>query len=40
MQLGGRALKYDPVKKEVTGDTEATKLLQKEYRAPWIHPSV
>ena len=38
MQLGGRALKYDPVKKEVVGDAEATKLLQREYRAPWVHP--
>jgi hypothetical protein len=38
MQLGGRALIYDPVKREVIGDTEATKLLQRKYRSPWIHP--
>ncbi|MFC0776268.1 Gfo/Idh/MocA family protein [Terrimonas alba] len=38
MQLGGRVLRYDPVKKEVTGDTEATKLLQRAYRSPWVHP--
>jgi predicted dehydrogenase len=38
MQLDGRGLRYDPVKKEVTGDPEATKLLQREYRPPWIHP--
>lgn len=38
MQLGGRHLIYDPVKKEVVGDTEATKLLQRKYRSPWIHP--
>jgi len=38
MQLGGRHLIYDPVKKEVIGDAEATKLLQRKYRSPWIHP--
>lgn len=38
MQLGGRALIYDPVKREVTGDAEATKLLQRKYRGPWVHP--
>lgn len=39
MQLGGRALVYDPVKKEVTGDAEATALLQRKYREPWVHPT-
>ena len=38
MQLGGRPLIYDPVKKEIAGDTEATKLLQRTYRRPWVHP--
>lgn len=38
MQLGGRPLIYDAVKKEVVGDAEATKLLQRKYRSPWIHP--
>ena len=38
MQLNGRPLIYDPVKKEVVGDPEATKLLQRKYRAPWVHP--
>ena len=38
MQLGGRALIYDPLKREVVGDAEATKLLQRKYRSPWIHP--
>ena len=38
MQLGGRALIYDPKKREVTDDTEATRLLQRKYRAPWVHP--
>jgi predicted dehydrogenase len=34
----GRALVYDPVKKIITGDPEATKLLQRPYRGPWVHP--
>jgi len=38
MQLGGRPLIYDPLTREVTGDAEATKLLQRKYRSPWIHP--
>jgi len=38
MQLNGRPLIYDPLKKEVVGDMEATKLLQRKYRSPWIHP--
>ncbi|MEO6453495.1 MAG: hypothetical protein ABIN97_05450 [Ginsengibacter sp.] len=37
MQLK-RPLSYDPVKQEIPGDTEATKLLQRIYRQPWIHP--
>jgi predicted dehydrogenase len=37
MQLG-RPLHYDPVKKVVTGDAEATKLLQRPYRGQWKHP--
>lgn len=39
MQLG-RALRYDPVKKEFTGDPEANKLLKRAYRGPWVHPAV
>jgi predicted dehydrogenase len=38
MQLGGRALCFDPHKRIVTGDHEATKLLRREYRSPWRHP--
>ena len=38
MQLNGRALVYDPKKREVTGDAEATKLLRRPYRESWKHP--
>ena len=37
MQLG-RPLVYDPLRREITGDTEATALLQRKYRQPWVHP--
>jgi len=29
---------YDPIKRIVVEDTEATGLLQRKYRSPWIHP--
>jgi predicted dehydrogenase len=38
LQLG-RPLAYDPVKKVVTGDAEATLLLRRAYRSPWQHPA-
>jgi len=34
----GRTLVYDPEKHVVTGDEEATKLLTRPYRKPWVHP--
>ena len=34
----GRALVYDPKLRQVVGDAEATALLQRAYRQPWIHP--
>ena len=34
----GRALVYDPKQRTVVGDDEATALLRRAYRAPWIHP--
>ncbi len=34
----GRSLNYDPHKREVTGDHEATNLLHRPYRSPWRHP--
>jgi len=37
MQLG-RTLTWDPQKVAVTGDEEATRLLRRAYRRPWIHP--
>ncbi|HMC27521.1 MAG TPA: gfo/Idh/MocA family oxidoreductase, partial [Verrucomicrobiae bacterium] len=37
MELG-RPLRYDPKRRIVIGDPEATKRLQRPYRAPWHHP--
>lgn len=34
----GRPVIYDPRKRVVVGDREATKLLRRPYRAPWRHP--
>jgi predicted dehydrogenase len=31
----GRVVKWDPVREEIQGDPEASKLLTKTYRAPW-----
>lgn len=36
----GRTLAYDPSTGVVTGDAEATKLLTRPYRAPWVHPAL
>jgi len=35
----GRSLVYDPTKRVVEGDPEATQLLQRPYRKPWVHPT-
>jgi predicted dehydrogenase len=37
LQLG-RALSYDPKTRTVKNDPEATKLLERPYRGPWVHP--
>ncbi|HUE13666.1 MAG TPA: hypothetical protein VMR25_05845, partial [Planctomycetaceae bacterium] len=34
----GRPLAYDPKTRTVPGDAEATRLLARPYRGPWIHP--
>jgi predicted dehydrogenase len=34
----GRPLAYDPRTRTVPGDPEATRLLARPYRAPWVHP--
>jgi predicted dehydrogenase len=34
----GRHMIYDPKQRVVVGDTNATKLLRRPYRAPWQHP--
>jgi predicted dehydrogenase len=34
----GRPLAYDPVRRQITGDPEATALLMRPYRTPWKHP--
>jgi predicted dehydrogenase len=33
----GRTLSYDPAQRVVTGDAEATALLRRPYRHPWVH---
>jgi predicted dehydrogenase len=37
LQLG-RPLRYDPRTRTIPGDAEATRLLARPYRAPWVHP--
>jgi predicted dehydrogenase len=37
MQLG-RTIHWDSAKQDVIGDPEASKLLTRPYRAPWVHP--
>ena len=33
--LVNRTIKWDPVKEQIIGDEEASKLLTREYRGPW-----
>jgi hypothetical protein len=33
--ITNRTIKWDPVKEEIIGDAEATKLMGREFRAPW-----
>jgi predicted dehydrogenase len=34
----GRSLNWDGVKEQIAGDAEASKLLSRPYRAPWVYP--
>ena len=34
----GRAMTYDPVHRQILNDPEATALLRRSYRSPWVHP--
>lgn len=34
----GRPLSYDPKSRSVKGDPEATAMLSRDYRGPWVHP--
>jgi predicted dehydrogenase len=34
----GRSVVYDPKKREIVGDSEATRLLSRPYRGSWVHP--
>ena len=35
----GRAINFDPVKLEITGDKEAAAMMTRNYRAPFVVPS-
>ncbi len=35
-----RPLAYDPATRTGRGDDEATRLLARPYREPWVHPAV
>jgi predicted dehydrogenase len=35
----GRSLRYDPATNTIPGDAEATRLLRRPYREPWVHPA-
>ena len=34
----GRSLRWDGEREQIVGDEEATKLLRREYRKPWVYP--
>jgi len=36
----GRSIQWDAEKQRIIGDAEASRLLSREYRAPWQYPQV
>lgn len=36
----GRSIQWDPVKEEIIGDAEASRLMGREYRKPWLYPAL
>lgn len=36
----GRSIQWDGAKEEIVGDPDASRLLSRPYRAPWVYPSV
>ncbi len=36
----GRSIEWDAAKEQIVGDAEASKLLSRPYRAPWVYPAV
>jgi predicted dehydrogenase len=36
MRLGRKSLRWDPVKEQILGDAEASRMLSRPYRAPWV----
>jgi hypothetical protein len=36
----GRSIEWDGAKETIVNDPDAAKLLTKEFRGPWVHPSV
>ena len=34
----GRSIQWDAAKEQIIGDAEASKLLRREYRGPWVYP--
>jgi predicted dehydrogenase len=36
----GRSIRWDAEKEEIIGDPEATQLMSRPYRAPWVYPAV
>jgi len=35
----GRSVQWDGAKEEIVGDAEASALLKRPYRAPWVYPT-